>query len=208
MDLRTQPARIPQREALISQRGMLLLDRDGVLIKERHYLNDPDAVELESGAVELIALMNQHAIPVAVVSNQSGLARGLISQRQLDQVHQRLHSLLKEGGAHLDGIYVCPHHPEGSIKELRQHCDCRKPRIALLKQAAAAHAAKLQASLMVGDKLSDIEAGNRAGCSTVLVRTGYGQESEKALDAASDLSDLSVPDAVMNSLYELYQQLA
>ncbi len=155
-------------------RAAVFLDRDGVIIAERQYLADPQGVELLPGAAEAIAALNRAGWVVVVVTNQSGVARGLFSLEAVGQQHARLCELLEGYGARLDGIYVCPHHPEGEVAAYRQVCGCRKPAPGLLQQAAAELELDLSASWMIGDKPSDLQAGAAAGCRTALVRTGHG----------------------------------
>ena len=155
-------------------RHAAFLDRDGVVIEESHYLGDADRVRLVPGAGESIATLNRAGWVVVVVTNQSGVARGLFSRDSVCAVHERLASLLLEYGARIDSFYFCPHHPEAELEEYRQDCDCRKPKPGMLRRAAQELGLDLTASWMVGDRVSDLEAGAAAGCRTILVRTGYG----------------------------------
>ena len=153
----------------------LFLDRDGVIIEEAEYLSDPEVLRLIPGAAAALARVNQQDIPVIVVSNQSGVARGFFPLEQVDLVHRRLDDALAEFGARIDRYYYCPHHPSEGQWPYRIQCRCRKPQPGMLFQAARELDLDLRRSLMIGDKLSDLEAGSRAGCETVLVRTGYGK---------------------------------
>jgi D-glycero-D-manno-heptose 1,7-bisphosphate phosphatase len=153
-------------------RPMLLLDRDGTLNVEVDYLANPEELELLPGAVESIRRAHELGWTVAVITNQSGLARGYYDQEDLDAVHTRLKKLIEEGREKLDGIYVCPHGPSDG-------CECRKPKPGLLIQAAQELHGDLSRSVMVGDKTADLSAGLAAGTHTVLVRTGYGRDTER-----------------------------
>jgi len=151
---------------------LVLLDRDGTLIEEKEYLADPDGVVLLPGVVEGLRQLQKLGARFAVVSNQSGIGRGFYSLRDAQAVNARLAELLQQEGIPLEGIYLCPHGPDDG-------CACRKPGTALLQQAAKDAGLPLSEAILIGDKASDIEAGRRAGCrASILVRTGYGRETE------------------------------
>ncbi|MDD3618357.1 MAG: HAD family hydrolase [Desulfobulbaceae bacterium] len=156
-------------------RPAVFLDRDGTVNEQMGYINHISRFHLLPGVAEAVRLLNRHAIPVVVVSNQSGLARGYFPEELLEEVHGKMNALLAEAGAFVDGIYVCPHHPEARKKQYRQVCDCRKPKTGLLERAAAELELDLSRSFLVVDRWSDIECAVRAGCSPVLVLTGYGR---------------------------------
>ncbi len=161
----------------------LFLDRDGVIIEEVNYLAEVGQVRLLDGAAEAIARVNRAGIPVVVVTNQAGVARGLFPEERVHEVHRHLLSLLRSRGAEVDAFYHCPHHPTAGQGSYRRECACRKPRPGLLLRAAADLALELGRSVLVGDKVSDLEAGAAAGCRTVLVRTGHGRAvNERQLD--------------------------
>jgi histidinol-phosphate phosphatase family protein len=160
----------------------VFLDRDGTLNYDPGYLSDPDQLELLEGVGGALSLLKKSGFELIVVSNQSGIARGLIEPEVLNEIHVRLNELLEKEGASIDAFYLCIHHPD-------EACDCRKPKPKLLFQAAIERGINLSSSFMVGDKLSDLEVGRAAGCQGVaLVRTGYGQETEKK-PGAKDFSD-------------------
>lgn len=159
----------------MSEKRFVLLDRDGTLNVERHYLSDPALVELLPGAAEGLAEMRRLGLGLLIVTNQSGLARGFLDQSSLDRIHDRLSELLRLSGVELDGIYVCPHLPEAA-------CDCRKPRPGLIEIAARELAFDPRAAFVVGDKACDIDLGRAVGATTLLVRTGYGAQA--ATDAS------------------------
>ncbi len=168
-------------------RPALLLDRDGVINVEVNYLHRPDDVVLVPGVAHAIAQANAFEIPVIVITNQAGIARGKYGPVDLAAVGQRIDQLL--GSARIDATYHCPHHPEGTVEELRIECECRKPRPGMLLQAAAEHGLDLGNSIFVGDKDSDLSAARAAGCGAVLVRTGYGAQVERELGANHPLYD-------------------
>jgi len=164
-------------------RPAVFLDRDGTIIEDVDYLTRPDQLRLIPGAAAAIRQFNERNIPVVVVTNQSAVARGMLSEAGLAEIHERLRSMLAAEGARLDAIYYCPHHPDGSQAAYRRTCECRKPKAGMLLQAARDLNIDLTASIMIGDGLRDLEAGAAAGCRTlILVRTGHGAQEETKLD--------------------------
>jgi D-glycero-D-manno-heptose 1,7-bisphosphate phosphatase len=153
----------------------VFLDRDGTVNEQMGYVNHLSRFVLLPGAGQAIRTLNQGGIPVVLVTNQSGLARGYFPKALLETVHEQMKQLLAQEGAYIDAIYVCPHHPEAQVAQYRQNCRCRKPQTGLLDQAAADMQLDLSRSFMVGDRWSDLECGSRAGAAPVLVLTGYGQ---------------------------------
>jgi D-glycero-D-manno-heptose 1,7-bisphosphate phosphatase len=155
-------------------RPALFLDRDGVIVDEAEYLADPAKLCLLPGSAEAIVEVNRQGVPVIVVTNQSGVARGYFPESRVAEIHVQLDRLLAGQGAHISRYYYCPHHPTEGQSPYRVDCQCRKPRPGMLLQAARDLSLELHESFLVGDKLSDLEAGASAGCQTILVRTGYG----------------------------------
>lgn len=155
----------------------VFLDRDDTIIRDRHYLADPDGVELMPGAAEAVRLLNRRRVPAIVVTNQSGIARGLFSERRLELIHQRLTGLLAERHAVVDAIYYCPHHPQGSIEKYSFPCTCRKPEPGLLMKAAQDFGLDLASCYMVGDKLEDVETIHRVRGKGVLIGVEYTGET-------------------------------
>lgn len=146
----------------------ILLDRDGVIVHERAgYLLAPDQLELLPGAAAAIARLRAAGHRVFVITNQSAVGRGLLDGDTLALIHERLDSLVREGGGEISGYFVCPHHPGVG-------CDCRKPRPGLLYAARDHAGVDLSAAVLVGDQLSDVQAAAAAGCRAVLVLTGQG----------------------------------
>lgn len=145
----------------------VFVDRDGVLIRDRHYLADPAGVVLYAGVPAALKALRRAGYRIVVVSNQSGVARGLITRRQVDAVHARLKSLLARAGAKWDALYYSPHGPDSGHP-------WRKPGTGMLEAARRRFRLDLRASYLVGDKTSDLECARRAGCLGVLVRTGKG----------------------------------
>ncbi len=146
------------------------LDRDGVIVVETDYLGNPDEVEIIAGTSAALKMMRQAGYLIVVVSNQSGVARGYYDEVAVKAVNGRIAGLLAAEGAKVDAFYHCPHHPDFSGV-----CNCRKPEPGMLLQAAAELDIDIGQSYMIGDKLSDVAAGRRAGCAdSLLLRTGHG----------------------------------
>lgn len=153
----------------------VFLDRDGTINEQMGYINHLSRFHLLHGVGKAIKLLNDKNIPVVVVSNQSGLARGYFPPELLTDVHNRMEELLATEGARLDGIYVCPHLPNAELSAYRKDCDCRKPEIGLFTQAAAELAIDLSRSYVIGDRWSDVRAAANCGATSILVLTGYGR---------------------------------
>ncbi len=164
----------------MSQRA-LFLDRDGTLVHAVHYPSRPEQLRLYRGiGPELCALQNMD-FRLIVITNQAGIARGYFNEADLERMHEHLVHEFTALNVHIDGIYHCPHHPEGVIQELAVRCDCRKPQPGMLLRAASDLDLDLAHSWFVGDILDDIEAGNRAGCRTVLVDLGTESPPQRPL---------------------------
>jgi D-glycero-D-manno-heptose 1,7-bisphosphate phosphatase len=176
----------------------VFLDRDGVVIEDSHYIDTPDRVRLLPGSAEAIAALNRAGWLIVIVTNQSGVARGLFPIEAMKEIHDHLAELLRGYEARVDGFYFCPHHPSAERAEYRCECECRKPKPGMLLQAARELGIDLARSWMIGDRVGDLEAGSAVGCRTVLVQTGYGdlvnpaaidRESLNLELIAADLSD-------------------
>ena len=160
------------------ERAAVFLDRDGVINEQMGYVNHVSRFVLLPGVAAAIGKLNRAGVLVLVATSQSGLARGYFPASLLHEVHELMRQQLAGLGAHLDGIYGCPHHPEAKEALYRQDCDCRKPKPGLVLQAAGELGLDLLKSYMVGDRWTDIRCGAAAGLKTVLVRTGYGRGEE------------------------------
>lgn len=150
----------------------LFLDRDGTLVHPRHYPSHPEQLHLYVGISPALRALQSSGLRLVIITNQAGIARGYFTPIDLQRMHNHLTQELAHLGVKVDGIYHCPHHPDGVIPELAIHCKCRKPQPGMLLQAAADLHLDLAHSWFVGDILDDVEAGNRAGCRTVLVDLG------------------------------------
>ena len=194
MQPRNQDSPTP-RPPLWGPGGGVLLDRDGVISRQTAFVNEPSDLTFIAGAIEAIARLNRAGVPVAVVTNQGGVGMGYLTEETLHAIHDRMEALLGEGGAHVDAIYYCPHMANAKLAAYVLDCGCRKPQPGMLEKAQDDLGIDLSASVMVGDSTTDILAGIRAGCSTILVRTGFGGTDGK-VEVTPDLVVDDLPAAV------------
>jgi len=169
-------------------RRAVFLDRDGTLIEEAHYLADPDRVRLVAGAAEALERLRTAGYALILVTNQSGIARGIYSAEDYHAVAARLDEVLEQSGVPVDGTYYCMHHPDHTGP-----CDCRKPGTGMYERAARELGLDPAASWYVGDKVTDVLPAQALGGKGVLVRTGYGRDHEEHLPvgvvAVDDLAE-------------------
>jgi D-glycero-D-manno-heptose 1,7-bisphosphate phosphatase len=159
------------------KKSAVFIDRDGTLIVDAEYLSDPDKLELYEDSAKSLEKLNKAGILAILVTNQSGVARGYFDENTVHVLNKKLADELKNQNAYLDAIYYCPHHKKGVVEEYIKECDCRKPKTGLIKQAVSDFKEiDLQKSYVIGDKASDIELAKNAGCKSILVKTGYGQQ--------------------------------
>lgn len=169
-----------QGKNLRNKQKAIFLDRDGTINKYVGYLRTPEQFELLEGVGEAIRKINLSGYLAIVVTNQPVIARGEVTVDGLQQIHNKMETMLGKEGAYLDGVYYCPHHPDkgfaGEVEELKIVCECRKPKAGLLLQAAKDFNIDLSQSWMIGDSENDVLAGKNAGCKTALIgETDYGQ---------------------------------
>ncbi|PQO31532.1 D-glycero-beta-D-manno-heptose 1,7-bisphosphate 7-phosphatase [Blastopirellula marina] len=188
-------------------RPAVFLDRDGTINEEVKYLSSPHQLRLIPGAAEAIARLNQAGIPVIVVTNQSGIARGYYTEDDVEQVHSYLDKLLADHGASIDAYYYCPHHPGAIVKQYLVDCECRKPRTGMLSAAAAQENVSLAQAYLVGDKRSDLRAAISAGARGILVRTGYGKETEQELLREAEASGAALVTNIVDDLAAAVDQI-
>lgn len=183
-----------------AERGAVFVDRDGVICENR-----PDHVRTWSefqfvpGSVEALAALRRAGIPMFVVTNQSVIGRGMVNRRTLDQIHERMLDVFHGSGVVIESVLVCPHHPD-------DQCGCRKPEPGLLLGAAARYKVDLSRSFMIGDALTDIEAGARASCTTILVKTGRGADAAAAIEGSRYKPDFVADDLVDAAIWILAQR--
>ena len=167
------------------------IDRDGVINEERNYVRRISDFVLLPGVIDGLLLLRNAGYRLIVVTNQAGIARGYYDQDEMERLHVHMRQVLAEHGVLLDAIYFCPHHPRGSIENLTIKCDCRKPSPGLLLQAAEDFSLNLDTSVLIGDKLSDVKAGKRAGVGrTVIVESGHDVGCVARLEADVVAADL------------------
>ncbi len=163
----------------------VFLDRDGTLNENPGYLGDPGKVKLFPFVGEVLSrLKNEFNFFLIVISNQSGIARGLITAQQVEQVNEKINMLLKKFKVSIDKFYYCPFHPDFSTEE---ECSCRKPSTEMVDNAVEEFDIDLSKSFFIGDSVADIECGMNAGMKTILVKTGHGRETFYMLQKANKI---------------------
>ena len=177
----------------------MFIDRDGTLIEETGYLNDLSRLQFFPYSVDAVRQLKRAGFLVIIVTNQAGVARGIVPPQFLELAHGHISSVMAAGGAAIDRYYHCPHHPDGIVPDLARACECRKPAPGLWLRAAEELSIDLSKSYTVGDRWLDVKAGRAAGTRTVMVRTGYGRGEEPAppdgLFADAIVSDLAAAAA-------------
>lgn len=158
-----------RRACLPAPRPGVLLDRDGTIIVDHGHVGSVDRVELIDGAAEAIAMLNRARVPVAVVTNQAGVARGLYDISDVEEVHHHIATLLAKRGAHIDRYFYCPYHPEGTVAQFRRTSADRKPMPGMARAAAEALNLDLTSSWVVGDRPEDIGLAEAVGASAIYV---------------------------------------
>jgi len=175
-------------------RAAVFLDRDGTMIEDVGYLNRVEDLRVFPWTVDAIRSLNRAGFLVVVVTNQSAIARGVLTEEGLAEIHAHLDEMLAAEGAKVTAYYYCPHHPEGPVAAYAMECDCRKPAAGMIERAAADLDIDVTRSFVVGDKWVDIGLARAVGASAVLVRTGYG--ADEARRAAPGLR----ADAIVDDL--------
>jgi D-glycero-D-manno-heptose 1,7-bisphosphate phosphatase len=175
---------------------VVFLDRDGTLIEEVGYLDRPDRAQLYPWSVAAIRALNQARIPVVMITNQSGVARGFFTEAVVDEVHRHIADRLAAGGARIDAYYYCPHHRDGSVAQFAVACECRKPGRGLVDRAVGELGVDPLQSFTIGDRWLDVALARTVGGKGVLVRTGYGADEERRPPQGF------AADAVVNNLVE------
>jgi histidinol-phosphate phosphatase family protein len=177
----------------------VFLDRDGTIIDDAHYIARPELVHLRAGAASAIARLNHAAIPVIIVTNQSGIARGLLTEADFARVQNRMLELLGSAGARVDATYMCPHHPD-----FGGDCDCRKPGTLLFRRAAREHALDLARSIYIGDRWRDVAPGIALGGRGILIADEHTHPEDRELAAEAQVPLAgSLPDAVARAIAQL-----
>ena len=193
-----------ESEQRLKSERAFFLDRDGVLIEDVDLLTNASQIRLLPGVAEALQTIHQHGYLTIVVTNQTVIARGLIDEAELGRLHDHLgEQLVKAGAPHVSAFYVCPHHPHADVARYRVECACRKPKPGLLERASDEMGIDLSMSFMIGDRLSDIVAGRRAGCTTALVESG----AHRASPIVGMPSDPPAPDHRFADLREAVDSL-
>jgi D,D-heptose 1,7-bisphosphate phosphatase len=161
----------------------VFLDRDGTIIRElKRDLTEACQVKLYDKVPLALKILRQNGYKLIIITNQSLIARGLITEKKLNYIHRYLQNILKNKGIKIDGIYYCPHHPtKGVIKQYSKVCNCRKPQTGLLQKAIKDFNIKTDQSFFIGDSLRDLQAARKAGIKFILVLTGYGRKTLKEI---------------------------
>jgi len=183
---------------MASPNKAIFLDRDGTINEEMGYINHVDRFTLLPRTAEAIRLINTNGLKAVVVTNQSGVARGMFPESLVGEVHRKMEDLLRVAGAYVDGIYYCPHHPDFGPPEYRKPCHCRKPATGMIERACSELNLDPTRSYMVGDRISDVEFGHKIGAKGILVLTGYGK-GEVAYRNGQWQKD---PDFIARDLYD------
>ncbi len=185
-------------------RRAVFLDRDGTLNKDVHYLSRAGDFEWIPGTIDSLKALQDAGWALVVITNQSGIAQGKLTHKDLQAIHGRMLSDLKERGVELDGVYYCPHHPKLGTNP--GPCSCRKPEPGLIEQAAGELNLDLANSWMVGDSIRDLRAGQRMGTASILVRTGKGSAQEAELEAHPGINALVAEDMAQAAAWILARQ--
>lgn len=197
---------IPEHRNLRNKQKAIFLDRDGTINRYVGFLRSISQMELEPQAAEAVRLINESEYLAIVITNQPVIARGEVTYIELDQIHNRMYTLLGAEGAYVDGLYFCPHHPdkgfEGEVPELKFDCECRKPKTGLIKKAVSDFNIDLTNSWFVGDTNIDVQTGVNAGTHTVLLMSGDPDKRENKYDVRADLAAENLLDAVRQIVKE------
>jgi D-glycero-D-manno-heptose 1,7-bisphosphate phosphatase len=169
-------------------RPAVFVDRDGTLLEEAGYLDRLERLVFFPFSIDAVRLLNQAKFAVVIVTNQSGIARGMYGEPFVHETHAVMRTRMEQGGAHVDGFYYCPHHPDATVPQFKLDCDCRKPAPGMLIRAGRDLDIDLTRSFSVGDKWTDVAVGAAAGGRGILVRTGYGRSSEASLPKGVNLA--------------------
>ncbi|OGS20883.1 MAG: hypothetical protein A2252_00610 [Elusimicrobia bacterium RIFOXYA2_FULL_39_19] len=163
----------------------VFLDRDGTIIEDKHYLNDPEGLEFIEGAIPALKMLQRGGYKLIVVTNQSGIAKKMVTVEQMNAIHDKLVGVLSLNGIKIDDIHYCPHHPQ-------DNCHCRKPNIGMALKASKKSGIDLTNSFCIGDKISDVLFAGKFGGKGILVLTGHGKNEKQE----------PVPDYVAKDLYD------
>lgn len=180
----------------MAKKRAVFLDRDGTIIKQVELLHKISEVRVLPGAYDAIRELSRLGFFIVVITNQPVVARGIIMPQGVDEIHRAMMARFAKKGAKIDAVYFCPHHPNANLAEYRMKCDCRKPAIGMITQAAKDHDINLRKSFMIGDATPDVQAGNNAGLTTILVETGHGGKDPWQYENKPDFVAKNLKEAV------------
>jgi D-glycero-D-manno-heptose 1,7-bisphosphate phosphatase len=175
----------------------VFLDRDGTLIEDVGYLDRADRLALFPWSIDAVRLLNRGGFRVIIISNQAGVAHGVVDERFVEETHRQLADRFAAAGARIDAAFYCPHHPDAEVERYRQACDCRKPSPGLFRRAAERLSIDLPHSFAVGDRWHDLEAPAALKVPGILVRTGYG--ASVAMRPSARVAPAHVADNLMEA---------
>lgn len=194
----TRTSFLRRTHSTLGERQAVFFDRDGTLNEEVGYVNHLERLQVFSFAGRAVRTVNRAGLLAIVISNQSGVARGLFAESLVKKVNQQLRRKIAAAGGKLDDILYCPHHPQGVLEKYRVQCACRKPSPGLLETAATRYGINLSQSFVVGDRYVDVQLAHRVGAQSVLVLTGYGRGEWEFHRAAWEQQ----PNHVATNVYE------
>lgn len=186
---------IEEAKRILSANKVIFLDRDGTITEEKDFISKVEEMKFLPGSKEALKILQGLGYKLVIVSNQSGIARGIMTGEQVEKVNNFILKELTKEGIKIEGIYYCPHHPD-------ENCDCRKPRTGLIRRALQDHQLKLKGTWVIGDKLSDVLLGKNIKGKSILVLTGYGQGTKQKIESDSNGSDWQKPDYTAKDLLE------
>ena len=176
----------------------IFVDRDGTLIEEKNFLQNPDEIKPEENSIEALKIAKEAGYKIIVVSNQSGVARGYFAENEVSEINKRIFDIFATQGIHIDQFLYCPHLKGAKFPQYNIYCNCRKPAPGMVEAAIQRFNINPFKSFVIGDKLADVKLGHVVGSKSILVRTGYGQKQEKLLQTTMSPR----PEKVLNNLFE------
>jgi D-glycero-D-manno-heptose 1,7-bisphosphate phosphatase len=179
----------------------IFLDRDGVLVKEVYFLYQMEDINILPSVPLALNKLKKAGFKLIVVSNQPVIARGMASEKQVVAINNEIQNqIIKSGGPKLDSVFFCPHHPNAHVQKYRNECQCRKPRTGMIQEAATQHNIDLKKSYMIGDRITDVIAGHKANCKTILLTTGA--HAEPPIEALDEIDLSTKPSYTAAGLLE------
>jgi D-glycero-D-manno-heptose 1,7-bisphosphate phosphatase len=182
----------------------VFIDRDGTLIEDRGYICDFDQVEIFPFSFEATRMMNENGFKVIVVTNQSSIARGICTEYQVQQLHDKMEEFFRSKRSIINAFYYCPFYEYGVVEKYKKRDDCRKPLPGMILKAAKDFNINLNESFMIGDNVKDVIAGHKAGCKTMLVKTGNWCQTKKDLEL-SKIKPYFIFDNVLKAAFKIIE---